>query len=114
MRSQLTCGVLLLALSLARVPWVAYILLLGVGFFFIINSALGNTIMQSIAPDEYRGRLMSIYSLIVVGLPQVIGAFSAGVIAGSIGISWSLALGGALMLLYSNWAFRRYPQIRAL
>lgn len=114
MRSQLTCGVLLLALSLARVPWVAYILLLGVGFFFIINSALGNTIMQSIAPDEYRGRLMSIYSLIVVGLPQVVGAFSAGVIAGSIGISWSLALGGALMLIYSRWAFRRYPQIRTL
>jgi MFS family permease len=114
MRSQLTCGVLLIALSLARVSWLAYILLLGVGFVFIINSALGNTIMQSIAPDEYRGRLMSIYSLIVVGLPQVIGAFSAGAIAGTIGISWSLALGGALMLVYSNWAFRRFPQIRTL
>jgi predicted MFS family arabinose efflux permease len=111
MRSQLACSVLLVALSLARTQWVAYILLLGIGFFFITNSALGNTIMHR-SRQTYRGRLMSIYSLIVVGLPQVVGA-SRQARSRARSISWS-SPGGALMLLYSNWAFRRYPEIRTL
>lgn len=114
MRSQITCAVLVSLLSLVRVPGVAYVLLLGTGFVFIVNSALGNTILQSIVPDEYRGRLMSIYSLIVVGLPQVIGAFAAGAVANAVGMPWTLAASGLLMLAYSRWAFRRYPEIAAL
>lgn len=114
MRSQLTCAFLVFALSLTRIPGIAYVLLLGTGFVFIVNSALGNTILQSIVPDEYRGRLMSIYSLIVVGLPQVIGAFVAGAVARVVGMPWTLAVSGVLMLAYSRWAFRRYPEIASL
>jgi MFS family permease len=114
MRAQITCAVLVTLLSLVRVPGLAYVLLLGTGFVFIVNSALGNTILQSIVPDEYRGRLMSIYSLIVVGLPQVIGAFAAGAVARVVGMPWTLAVSGLLMLAYSRWAFRRYPEISAL
>lgn len=114
MRSQLTCAFLVFALSLTRIPGIAYVLLLGTGFVFIVNSALGNTILQSIVPDEYRGRLMSIYSLIVVGLPQVIGAFAAGAVARVVGMPWTLAVSGVLMLAYSRWAFRRYPEIASL
>ena len=58
--------------------------------------------------------MMAIYSLIVVGLPQVVGAFAAGSIARVIGISWTLALTAVLMVLYGAWAFRRYPEIRTL
>jgi MFS family permease len=114
MRAQITCAVLVTLLSLVRAPGLAYLLLLGTGFVFIVNSALGNTILQSIVPDEYRGRLMSIYSLIVVGLPQVIGAFAAGAVARAVGMPWTLAVTGLLMLAYSRWAFRRYPEISAL
>ena len=114
MRSQFTCAFLVFSLSLIRTPGLAYLLLLGTGFVFIVNSALGNTIMQSIVPDEYRGRLMSIYSLIVVGLPQVIGAFAAGAVARAVGMPWTLAASGVLMLAYSRWAFKRYPEIATL
>ena len=65
---------LLLILSLTRSSHLAYFVLLLTGFVMIVNSALANTLMQNIVPDEYRGRLMAIYSLMVVGLPQVIGA----------------------------------------
>lgn len=114
MRSQYLLAGLILMLALSRTPYVAYPLLLGTGCVLIVNSALGNTLMQAIVPDEFRGRLMAIYSLIVVGLPQVVGAFAAGSVARVIGISWTLGLTAVLMLAYGAWAFRRYPEIGRL
>ncbi|MGQ0648872.1 MAG: MFS transporter [Gemmatimonadaceae bacterium] len=114
MRSQYVFAGLIILLSLSRVPFMAYALLLATGCVLIVNSALGNTMMQAIVPDEYRGRLMAIYSLIVVGLPQVVGAFAAGAVARAVGISWTLALTGVLMILYGLWAFKRYPEIARL
>lgn len=113
-RSQYVLALLIGLNALSREPVVSYLLLLATGFFLIVNSALGNTIMQAIAPDDLRGRLMSIYSIIVVGLPQVVGAFAAGSVARAIGISWTLALSAVLMVVYGVWAFRRYPELRAL
>ena len=88
--------------------------MLFIGFVMIVNNALANTLMQSIVPDEFRGRLMAIYSLIVVGLPQVVGAFGGGAVARAFGVD--AAIGGAalLMLAYGWWAFRRYPDVREL
>lgn len=114
MRSQYALAGLIVLVALSRVPSLSYALLLATGCMLIVNSALGNTVMQAIVPDEYRGRLMAIYSLIVVGLPQVVGSFLAGTVARVVGISWTLALSGALMLLYGLWAFRRYPEIERL
>ncbi|MBC7894834.1 MAG: MFS transporter [Cytophagaceae bacterium] len=113
-RSQYVLAGLILLLSLSRSAAMAYPLLLATGCVLIVNSALGNTMMQAIVPDAYRGRLMAIYSLIVVGLPQVVGAFAAGGIARMVGISWTLAITAVLMLLYGWWAFHRYPEIRTL
>lgn len=113
-RTSFAFGALLFALSFVRSPHLAYVILLVTGFVMIINNALANTLMQSIVPDEFRGRLMAIYSIIVVGLPQVVGAFGGGVVARVFGVD--AAIGGAalLMLAYGWWAFRRYPEVRAL
>jgi MFS family permease len=113
-RTATTYATLLLILSFVRQPAIAYPILLATGFLMIVNNAMANGMLQTMVPDEYRGRLMSIYSMIVVGLPQVIGAFSAGAVAGLIGIQW--AIGGAAvgMLAFAWWTFRRYPEIREL
>ena len=113
-RTSLLFATLLLLLSFTRSPGVAYPLLLVIGFVMIVNNALANTLMQSIVPDEFRGRLMAIYSLVVVGLPQVLGAFGAGILARFIGIDWAIGGAAAIMLVYVLWAFRRYPDVRAL
>lgn len=112
--TQYLCAILLLLLAMTRQPLMAYLLLLGTGFGLIVNSALGNTIIQSLVPDELRGRMMAVYSIIVVGLPQVVGAFAVGALARQIGISWAVGGSAALMLLYALWAFRRYPELSRL
>jgi MFS family permease len=80
----------------------------------IINNATANGLLQTIVPDEFRGRLMSIYSLIVIGLPQVLGALAGGAVAGLVGVHWAIGGAAFAMLVFGAWLFRRYPEVRAL
>ena len=107
-------ALLLILFSLVRLPWLASSLLLAVGFSMIVNNALANTLLQHLVPDYLRGRLMAAYSLVVVGLSQVVGSFTAGAVARAIGADWAIGVGGAIMLSYSVWAFSRQQSLRAL
>ena len=113
-RTATTYAVLLIILSFVRQPAIAYPILFATGFLMIVNNAMANGMLQTMVPDEYRGRLMSIYSMIVVGLPQVLGAFSAGAVAGLIGVQWAIGVGAAAMLVFAWFVIRRYPEVREL
>jgi MFS family permease len=102
-----TYAFLLIMFSLVRVPWLAYPILLMAGFSMIITNAVANSMLQSLVADQFRGRLMSVYSLISVGLSQVLGAFVAGAIASAIGVDWAIGGGAAIMLGFAMYAFRR-------
>jgi MFS family permease len=99
-------AVILLIFSTVRTPGVAYVLLLLAGFTMIVNNASANGLLQSLVPDALRGRMMATYSLIVVGLSQVVGAFVAGAVARLVGVDWAIAAGAAIMLAYAIYAFR--------
>jgi MFS family permease len=105
---------LLLVLSLVRTPALAYPVLLLTGFLMIVTNAVANGLLQTLVPDELRGRLMSIYSLIVVGLPQVVGAFAAGAVARLFGVQWAVGGAAAIMLMFGAVAYRWYPEVRGL
>lgn len=107
-------GTLLVLFSLVRVPVLACVLLLGVGFTMIVNSALANSLLQHLVPDAMRGRLMSAYSLVVVGLSQVLGAFAAGAVARLVGVDWAIGGAAAIMLAYALLAYRRRPELTRL
>ena len=105
---------LLILFSFTRVPWVGYTLLLGIGCTMILNGAIANGLLQQIVPDALRGRMMAAYGLVVVGLAQVVGAFSAGVLADLLGVRTTIAAGALLMLVYGLWAFFRRPELTTL
>jgi MFS family permease len=114
-RASYTFASLLIAFSFVRSHYLAYPLLLGIGFAMIVNSAQANSMLQHMVPDELRGRIMAAYSFIVVGLSQVVGSFVAGAVARATGVAWAIGGGGALMLLYALWVFRmRAPAIERL
>jgi predicted MFS family arabinose efflux permease len=106
--------VLLIAFSLTRVPWLGYLLLLANGCVMILNGAIANGLLQSIVPDTLRGRIMAAYGLVVVGLAQVVGAFTGGVVAHAVGVSTAVFTSAVLMLGYGAWAFFRRPELRSL
>lgn len=104
----------LLVFALARATWVAAAVLLVAGFAMIINNALANGLLQEIVPNAMRGRLMAAYSLVVVGLSQVVGAFLAGAVARAFGAAWAIGGAAAVMLGYALLVFGRREEVRAL
>lgn len=113
-RSSASYAALLGILALVRGPGPALPLLFATGFLMIVNNATANGLLQTIVPDGYRGRLMSIYSLIVIGLPQVLGALAGGTVARLVGVQWAIGGAAVAMLAFGAWHFRRYPGIRQL
>jgi MFS family permease len=70
-----------------------------------------NTLIQAMVPERLRGRTMSIYAMMFMGMAPF-GALLAGAIAERIGAPWTLALGGATALLASIVFYRHLPKIR--
>jgi MFS family permease len=83
----------LVGLGLARHAGTAAPLLAVTGFVGIVVVASCNTALQLGAPDELRGRVMSLYTLVSGGLYPV-GAFLIGATAERWGVSTSFLLAG--------------------
>ena len=105
---------LLMVFSFTRVAWVGYALLLVIGCVMILNGAISNGLLQGIVPDALRGRIMAAYGLVVVGLAQVVGAFTGGVVAHAVGVSTAIFVTALLMAAYGAWAFFQRPELREL
>jgi len=99
--------------SLMRTVHLAAVVLLFLGLTMLINGALANGILQSVVPDELRGRVMATYVFVYVGFTPI-GSFIAGAMARFVGVQWAIFTGGVVMLAYSLWAFWKYPEIRAV
>jgi len=99
--------------SLMRTVHIAAFVLLFLGLTMLINGALANGILQSVVPDELRGRVMATYVFVYVGFTPI-GSFIAGAMARVVGVQWAIFTGGVVMLAYSLWAFWKYPEIRAV
>lgn len=96
-----TLGVLLLLLALAGelaapLP-LAMLVLAGTGFAMTTTMAMANTTVQTAAPDELRGRIMSVYMTVFAGTAPF-GALIAGFVSGHFGTPASLALGALVTL----------------
>jgi MFS family permease len=91
--------------------------LLSVISLFIIGGCavtavgLANAILQQSIPDEYRGRLMSVFMLTFVGVLPF-GNLAAGVLASFLGICFTVALNGVICALFCLLLVIRYPQLK--
>ncbi len=89
-------GVMFFALS--RMLWVSLLLLVVVGFGFMVNTASSNTILQTVVDDDKRGRVMSLYTAAFMGMAPI-GSLLAGALANKLGAPDALLIGGSACLL---------------
>ncbi len=94
-------GVSLILFAFSRDFWLSMILLLPVGFTMMVQMASSNTLLQSMVPDQMRGRVIAVYSMMFMGMAPF-GAFFAGAIAHRIGAPWTVAIGGVACIAGSN------------
>lgn len=96
--SSILFGVVLCAASLAPDFWVAVVLFTVCGGIMALNGIAANTMLQTEAPDELRGRVMGFYSFMVLGLAPF-GSLQAGWLAERFGVRVAFALGGLVCLV---------------
>jgi MFS family permease len=82
----------LLAFSLARNFHLALAFLFVAGFGMLLFFSTTNTVLQTIVPDEMRGRVMGVWSLIF-GAMIPLGSLEAGAVAHWFGTPFALGLG---------------------
>jgi predicted MFS family arabinose efflux permease len=104
---------LLVALALTQVLWLACVLLIGVGFFFMIENTSSNTLVQTVIPDHLRGRVMSVYMMTFFGLSPI-GSLQAGIIAEHLGTPAGMGVGAVIALVYGVIILWRVPLVRRL
>ncbi len=104
----------LIFFSLSRAFSLSVGLLVAVGFSMIVTNAVANGLLQTLAPDAFRGRVMAAHAWVFVGVGPVIGPFLAGAIAREIGAPATIGVGATITLAYGLWVVARYPDMRAL
>ena len=83
------------------------------GWGMVTFNVSSNTIIQSIVPDRLRGRIMSLYTLVLLGLMPA-GGLLMGALATQGGSAWALAVGGVAYVLLVLLAFALAPPLRRL
>jgi MFS family permease len=104
-------GIALALFAASRSFTLSLVLLALAGCAMILNNALTNTLLQTLVPDELRGRVMGFYSFVFVGLAPL-GALQAGVLAEHFGAPWAVAMGGIVTALAMAIAAWRVPELR--
>jgi MFS family permease len=107
-----TFGSSLVLFSTSRIFWLSVVLLLPVGFSMMLQMASSNTLIQSMVPDRLRGRVMSVYSMMFMGMAPI-GALFAGVMAKIVGAPLTLAIGGLGCIAGASAFGMRLSSIRA-
>jgi MFS family permease len=92
---------------------LALLVLILVGWGFMVLFNLANILIQQMVDDALRGRVMAIYSLTFFGF-MPLGALGAGVVAEHFGEPFTVMLGATISLLVALFVYWRLPQIRAL
>ena len=94
----LVWGFGIVVLGLTSSLWVAITALTIAGAADSVSAVCRSTILQTATPDSMRGRMSSIFMLVVAGGPRV-GDVESGVVAAAAGTQASVVSGGLLCML---------------
>lgn len=101
----------IIGFALSRSYPLSLVLLAVVGFAMILNNASVNSLLQSRTPDRLRGRVMSVYVFMFIGVSPL-GSLQAGALARWIGAPYALACGAGALLLIVAWIAVNVPELR--
>jgi MFS family permease len=92
-------GAFLIAFSFAESFWIAGLLVIPVGFCMVSQMATSNTRVQAGVPNQLRGRVMSVFGMMFMGV-MPFGALAAGHVASYVGAPMTVRIGGIMTLLF--------------
>jgi MFS family permease len=103
-------GAAIIAFGFVTALWLGLLLLAIAGAADAVSAVCRTAIMQTLTPDELRGRVTATYFMVVVGGP-FLGDLEAGVVAGATSARVSVVSGGVLCLLGLALCSVAFPQV---
>jgi MFS family permease len=103
----------LILFGLSRHLVLSLFLMLIVGFGMMQGLAASNTIIQTLVPEDKRGRVMSYYTMAFVGMAPF-GSLLAGALAHKFGAPHAVMITGSFCLLGAAWFTTQLKSIRAI
>ena len=91
-------GASLVAFAFSRHILLSMALLYPAGLGMMIQMSASNTLVQTMSPDNMRGRVMALYSMMFMGMAPF-GALLSGALAAHIGATWTVMAGGVCCML---------------
>jgi MFS family permease len=111
--SALVMSAGVVALGCVHVFAAAFAVLVIVGVAVLSFAGSSNVLLQTLSPDEMRGRAISVFSMIMLGLVPA-GSLLLGSFASVAGLPASLIAGGSLGLLTALLVWFTNPSLRAV
>jgi MFS family permease len=106
----LAWGLAIAAAGLVRDIVPAIALLTAAGFADGVSAFCRSTINQTVTPDALRGRMSSVFSLIVAGGPRL-GDIESGLVAGLTSAMTSVVSGGLACVVGVGAVFLAFPEL---
>ena len=110
--APLAVGVALALFAWSRVLPVSCLLLAVMGGAALIGANATNAMLQQSVPDEWRGRVIGVYSMSFAGTAPL-GGLLPGWLAEHIGLTATLTFNGALIVaagLLGRWRLHNHPE----
>jgi MFS family permease len=108
--SAVVNGMGLVAFAVTSQPVMSLLIAYVIGLSGTLMAGMGNNILQATTSDAYRGRVMSVWGLLFIGIMPV-GQLALGVLGSLMGIHTSLFLGGAVGVAAAIYAALRVPAV---
>jgi MFS family permease len=109
--SAIGLGASLTLFGASRWFWASFVALTMAGFTMMMQFTSINTLIQAMVPDQLRGRVMSLYSMMFLGMTPI-GSLVAGALADRIGAPVTVTLGGLASLAAGIIFARKWPSLR--
>jgi len=104
-------GISLVLFSLSRSFWLSAGLLLPVGFCMMLQMSSSNTLIQAMVPDQLRGRVMALYTMMFMGMAPF-GSLFAGASAHRLGAPLTVSIGAVACIGAATFFYFHLPKIR--
>jgi MFS family permease len=111
--SAILFGAGLLGLSLSRIFPLSLLLMIFIGLGMMMQTAASNTILQTITDDDKRGRVMSFYTMSIMGTAPF-GSLLAGGLAKVVGTPGTIFIGGLASITGALFFLRKLPELKAI
>jgi MFS family permease len=108
---QAVYGALIFAFAMSKVMWVSEVLLFLTGAALMVVFSTVTSLIQLIAPNEMRGRVMSIYMVAFRG-GMPLGSLASGYLATFLGAPNVIAINGILLIVVAAYFLVRSHGVR--